>query len=286
MNFVFLYSEATPLSTNLIFFMLFKLWNSFLFNIPLLLTSKTRTLLTIRFSWPKDLAISEWSIFLSMYIHKSLSNVLFVEGEPSNEIMSFVLDLFTTNCTCFLSKKWTPWCFSTFFRLQEVRVNDIINNKNIFFMNKNYINIYNNLVKLTRNKELYKNFKNQDTFSDRLIFFLLHFAFFLKIYKENNNKKLLQEIYDFIFRQMELSIREIGYGDQSINKKMKDYLNLFYGMIDKIHDWDTLSLESRTQLLEKFLDNATNSDHLAIYFEKYRIILTNNTLNSYIKGIV
>jgi cytochrome b pre-mRNA-processing protein 3 len=153
-------------------------------------------------------------------------------------------------------------------------------------MNKNYINIYNNLVKLTRNKELYKNFKNQDTFSDRLIFFLLHFAFFLKIYKENNNKKLLQEIYDFIFRQMELSIREIGYGDQSINKKMKDYLNLFYGMIDKIHDWDTLSLESRTQLLEKFLDNATNSDHLAIYFEKYRLNLLNNTLYSHIKGVI
>ena len=153
-------------------------------------------------------------------------------------------------------------------------------------MNKDYINIYNNLVKLTRNKELYNNFKNQDTFSDRLIFFLLHFAFFLKIHKENNDKKLLQEIYDFIFRQMELSIREIGYGDQSINKKMKVYLNLFYSMIDKIHDWDDLELESRVTLLEKFLDNATNTDYLAIYFEKYRLKLTNNTLNSYIKGVV
>ena len=49
-------------------------------------------------------------------------------------------------------------------------------------MNDKYINIYNNLVNLTRNKELYKDFKVQDTFSDRLIFFLLHFAFFLKIY--------------------------------------------------------------------------------------------------------
>ena len=48
----------------------------------------------------------------------------------------------------------------------------------------NYINIYNTLVELTRNKDLYKDFKNQDTFSDRLIFFLLHFAFFLKVYKE------------------------------------------------------------------------------------------------------
>ncbi len=153
-------------------------------------------------------------------------------------------------------------------------------------MNKNYINIYNTLVKLTRNKELYKDFKNQDTFSDRLIFFLLHFAFFLKIYKENNNKVLLQEIYDFIFRQVELSIREIGYGDQSINKKMKDYLNLFYGMIDKIHNWDSLSLESRLEVLKIFLDNGTNIDHLVDYFEKYRLNLLNNTLNSHIKGVV
>jgi cytochrome b pre-mRNA-processing protein 3 len=152
-------------------------------------------------------------------------------------------------------------------------------------MNKDYINIYNNLVKLTRNKDLYIEFKKQDTFSDRLIFFLLHFAFFLKIYKENNEKKLLQEIYDFIFRQVELSIIEIGYGDQSINKKMKDYLNLFYGMIDKIHDWDSLSPESRASFLENFLDNAKNTEHLAKYFEKYRLILLNNTLNCYIKGV-
>jgi len=153
-------------------------------------------------------------------------------------------------------------------------------------MTVNYINIYNNLVTLTRNKELYKKFQKQDTFSDRLIFFLLHFAFFLKIYKENNDKELLQDIYDQTFRQVELSIREIGYGDQSINKKMKDYLNLFYGMIDKIHDWDNLSLESRATVLKIFLDNAANIDYLVNYFEKYRLNLLNNTLNSYIKGIV
>ena len=153
-------------------------------------------------------------------------------------------------------------------------------------MDKNYINIYNNLVKLTRNKDLYKAFKNQDTFSDRLIFFLLHFAFFLKVYKGNNDKKLLQEIYDFTFRQVELSIREIGYGDQSINKKMKDYLNLFYGMIDKIHSWDELDIESRNSILVNFLDNSSNIEDLVKYFENYRLNLKNNTLNSYIKGVV
>ena len=153
-------------------------------------------------------------------------------------------------------------------------------------MNKKYINIYNNLVNLTRNKELYKDFKNQDTFSDRLLFFLLHFAFFLKEYKSNKDKDILQEIYDFIFRQMELSVREIGYGDQTINKKMKDYLNLFYAMIDKIDDWDKLSNDSKISVLATFLENVIDFEYMIEYFEKYLLNLRNNTLNSHIKGVV
>ena len=152
-------------------------------------------------------------------------------------------------------------------------------------MSTKYINIYNDLVNLTRNKDLYKGFKSQDTFSDRLIFFLLHFAFFLKEYK-GNNKEILQEIYDYIFRQMELSVREIGYGDQSINKKMKDYLNLFYAMIDKIHYWDDSTRESKVSLLRTFLDNVTDTEYLLDYFEKYRLNLKNNTLHSLRKGTV
>jgi cytochrome b pre-mRNA-processing protein 3 len=153
-------------------------------------------------------------------------------------------------------------------------------------MDIKYINIYNNLVKLTRNKELYKNFNKQDTFSDRLIFFFLHFAFFLKVYKKNNDKKIIQEIYDYLFKQLELSIREIGYGDQTINKKMKDYLNLLYNMIDKIHTWEELSLDKKRSILEQFLDINADTLLLADYFEKYRLNLLNNTLNFYIKGVI
>ena len=153
-------------------------------------------------------------------------------------------------------------------------------------MNYKYINIYNNLVNLTRNKDLYKNFISQDTFSDRLIFFLLHFAFFLKVFKKDNDKITMQEIYDYSFRQLELSIREIGYGDQSINKKMKNYLNLFYDMIDKLDNWEHLSFDEKRLILKKFLDNNADDYFLADYFEKYRLNLLNNTLNSYIKGVI
>ena len=102
-------------------------------------------------------------------------------------------------------------------------------------MNDKYIYIYNNLIDYTRNKDLYNFLDRKDNFSDRLTLFLLHFAFFLKNFKNEENKIILQEIYDFNFRQLELSIREIGYGDQSINKKMKDYINLFHSMVSEIH---------------------------------------------------
>ena len=153
-------------------------------------------------------------------------------------------------------------------------------------MNLKYINIYNNLVILTRNKELYKKFKFQDTFSDRLTILLLHFAFFLKNFKSSKNKDTLQEIYDYIFRQLELSIREIGYGDQSINKKMKDYLNVFYGMIDKIDTWNDCDKKEKKRILSVFLNKNEHLDYLVDYFEKYFVDLSNNTLTSYIKGVI
>ena len=93
-------------------------------------------------------------------------------------------------------------------------------------MSEKYIHIYNKLINYTRNKDLYKGLNREDNFSDRLTLFLLHFSFFLKNFKNEENKNILQEIYDFNFRQLELSIREIGYGDQSINKKMKDYIKI------------------------------------------------------------
>ena len=58
-------------------------------------------------------------------------------------------------------------------------------------------------------------------------------------------KMFYKKLYDFNFRQLELSIREIGYGDQSINKKMKDYINLFHSMVSEIHFWNELTNEEK-----------------------------------------
>ena len=152
-------------------------------------------------------------------------------------------------------------------------------------MSKNYINIYNNLVNYTRNKDLYKNLNRDDNFSDRLTLFLVHFSFFLKNYKNEENKKILQEIYDYNFRQLELSIREIGYGDQSINKKMKDYINLFHSMVSEIHFWDNLSKSDKLNKISFFLSDFQNNEELLEYFEHFNANLSKKTLNSYLKSV-
>ena len=152
-------------------------------------------------------------------------------------------------------------------------------------MNDNYIHVYNNLINFTRNKELYKNLNREDNFADRLTLFLLHFSFILKNFKKEENKKVLQEIYDFNFRQLELSIREIGYGDQSINKKMKIYINLFHAMVSEIHFWDNLNKEQKINKFSIFLNDFSNIDELIDYFDKFNLNLSKKTLNSYLKSV-
>ena len=133
---------------------------------------------------------------------------------------------------------------------------------------------------------MYEGYVEMDTFNDRLIFFLLHFAFFLKAYNKKDNSRTLQEIYDFNFRQLELSIREIGYGDQSINKKMKDFINLFHSMVSEIHHWDDLSKLKKKDVFSNFLKNTIKIDGLIDYFENYYQNLKKKTLNSYLKSVI
>ncbi len=149
-------------------------------------------------------------------------------------------------------------------------------------MSNKYINIYNNLVNLTRNKELYKYLSKDDTFSDRLLIFLFHFAFFLKTFKKSSDKKTLQNIFDFIFRQLEVSIREIGYGDASINKKMKSYVNTFYDILSKIEGWSNMSKLEKNEILNNYLSLDNEPNDLVDYFDNYMLKLSNSTLNSFI----
>ena len=133
---------------------------------------------------------------------------------------------------------------------------------------------------------LYYNLKNDDTFSDRLIVLLFHFGFFLKIYKKSMSKNEAQNLFDFFVRQIELSIREIGYGDVSVNKKMKDYVNLFFSILDKIEKWNLFSKSQKKATITDLMNIKEDDDFFIDYFDKYSVFLTNNPLKIFTKDIL
>ena len=141
------------------------------------------------------------------------------------------------------------------------------------------------MIKLTRNKILYNTDKG-DTFYDRIIIFFFHLGFLLKEFKKSEDKENLQKFFDFCVRQIELSIREIGYGDATINKKMKDYVNLLFSIIDNIDSWDTKNEEQKISIIKNYIDENSNFQNIVDYFEKYVLFLRNNTFNNLTKDII
>ena len=85
--------------------------------------------------------------------------------------------------------------------------------------NKDILLLYNKIVSLTRKNLFYEDFKLSDSFSNRIYLIFLYLCFILITFKnKNSEKKKIQEIFDFFFRQIELDCRELGYGDATINK--------------------------------------------------------------------
>ena len=96
----------------------------------------------------------------------------------------------------------------------------------------------------------------------------------------------MQSIYDYVFKQLEVTIREIGYGDASINKQMKMYINLFHSLIIKIESWDSLNQENKNNFFCYYLNKSMNMENLIQYFDNYYTFLKNNTFNSFSKGVI
>ena len=123
-------------------------------------------------------------------------------------------------------------------------------------------------------------------FYDRIVIFFFHLGFLLKNYKNDESKENLQKFFDFCIRQIELSIREIGYGDATINKKMKDYVNILFSIIDKIDKWETFDQEQKIEIVKNYIDDTNNYNNYVKYIDKYRSFLAKNSFNNLSKEIL
>ena len=119
-----------------------------------------------------------------------------------------------------------------------------------------------------------------------MIIFFFHLAFLLKIYKNIEKKNNLQNLFDFCIRQIELSIREIGYGDATINKKMKEYVNLLFSIIDNIDLWETKINYEKKKILKNYIADIPNDEFFINYLDKYTNFLSKNSFNKLTKDIL
>tara|TARA_B100000029_G_scaffold366294_1_gene359675 strand:+ start:530 stop:1051 length:522 start_codon:yes stop_codon:yes gene_type:complete len=156
----------------------------------------------------------------------------------------------------------------------------------------NNINLYNNIVSLSRKKFLYTKFDLRDTFLNRinLIFFHISFIFIkIKHQKETNLYKVFyQNIFDLIFRNIELNMREIGYGDVTVNKNMKFLVKSFYDILLNCEKYHEKNDNFKSTFFMKYLElnNKKNMNYSLIveYFDKYLSFCFDLTSDSVLKG--
>ena len=94
--------------------------------------------------------------------------------------------------------------------------------------------MYNILLFLSRNIFFYKKIELPDNFETRIYLMFLHFSIFMIIYKKKG-KKFSQESYDNLFHSIENNLRELGFGDVSVNKKMKEFNKILYDILLKLN---------------------------------------------------
>ena len=81
-------------------------------------------------------------------------------------------------------------------------------------------------------------------------------------------------MFDNIFLNIEYHIRELGYGDVAVNKKMKELLRFFYDILLKIRlPKDKKNIVNKS-IIKKYLEPQQEetkhlTDDLTNYFEKF-----------------
>ena len=163
----------------------------------------------------------------------------------------------------------------------------------MFNLKKSETLLYNKIIFLSRNKLLYKEFGLKDTFQNRINLIFVHICFiFIKIKLNNNNlnfKRFYQKMFNFVFKKVELNMRELGYGDTSVNKNMKFLVKSFYNILLRCENYKKNSNEQKKLFLSNYFSfnntiNVKHSHNLIDYFDKYSTFCLDLSVDNVLKG--
>ena len=153
--------------------------------------------------------------------------------------------------------------------------------------------LYNNILVLSRNKIFYTSFELCDIFQNRIHLIFIHISFlFIKIKQNTENtmyKSFYQNMFDLIFTKIDLNMREIGFGDVTINKNMRHLVKTFYSILLKSENYNSMTLSEKSIFFSKFLNSEKTektfvNKGLIEYFDKYQAFCFDLSSNSILKG--
>ena len=136
------------------------------------------------------------------------------------------------------------------------------------------MNLYNILLKLSRNKLFYEKISLPDTFETRIYLMFFHFSLMMIVYKKKGSK-FNQDKYDILFHNIENNLRELGHGDVAVNKKMKDLNKILYDILLKIEKKNVENFNIDSLLIFKYFQDLNNDKG-----EKF-VIFNNYLVNFY-----
>ncbi len=97
----------------------------------------------------------------------------------------------------------------------------------------------------------------------------IHFSIMMIIFKKKG-KKFDQKSYDSLFFNIENNLRELGYGDVAVNKKMKDLNKILYDILLKINHFENDSFKINKNLIIKYFNQLNEVDSQKyLDFERY-----------------
>ncbi len=128
------------------------------------------------------------------------------------------------------------------------------------------LNLYNKTLLEARNPLIFDNYIDDNLNNKILIFLIFLSKKFNKIKKTDVN---YQKFFDYIFNRIETDLRELGYGDMSVNKKMKVIVTKFYSILFDFKNYTKISKDEKSNILRKYFSDIRQIDDFMDYLVKY-----------------
>ncbi len=128
------------------------------------------------------------------------------------------------------------------------------------------LNLYNKTLLEARNPLIFDNYIDDNLNNKILIFLIFLSKKFNKIKKTDVN---YQKFFDYIFNRIETDLRELGYGDMSVNKKMKVIVTKFYSILLDFKNYTKISKDEKSNILKKYFNDIRQIDDFMDYLVKY-----------------